>query len=65
MSGIFSKPKKPDPLPPPEPPTAPGMPGEAVDTIRSRLLKSGRGGSILAGPLRPKAVGRKLLGGDR
>ena len=67
MGGIFAKPKKPDPLPPPAPPIAPGVVGtEGTDPEQKKLIKSGRGGTILAGPLRPTSVGKKkLLGGAK
>ena len=63
MGGLFSKPKKPDPLPLPEAPVGPGTPGES-DTRNKKLMKSGRGGTIIAGPLRPNTGKKRLLGGN-
>ena len=64
MGGIFSKPKEPDPLPLPEAPVGPGTPGES-DTRNKKLIKSGRGGTIIAGPLSPSTKKKRLLGGDK
>jgi len=63
MGSIFSKPEKPDPLPLPEAPVGPGTPGES-DTRNKKLMKSGRGGTIIAGPLRPNTGKKRLLGGN-
>lgn len=61
MGGLFSKPKKLDPLPIPDPPIAQGQPGEAVTDIQNRFIKAGRGGTILTGQLAPTKVGKKRL----
>ena len=64
MGGLFSKPKipKPEPLPKPDAPIAMGTAGEAETNIKQRLVKAGRGGTILAGPLSPSNIGKKTLG---
>lgn len=63
MGGLFSKPKKPDPLPIPDAPIAAGQPGKAVTDVKSKFIKAGRGGTILTGQLIPKNIGkRRLLG---
>ena len=64
---LIPKPEEPAPLPTPAPPVGPGIPG---DTMRRKAVKSmarsGRGGTILAGPLEPASVGKKkLLGGAK
>jgi len=63
MGGLFSKPKEPDPLPLPEAPVGTGTAGE--DPQNKKLVKSGRGGDIIAGPLSPSTKKKRLLGGDR
>ena len=50
------------PLPIPDPPIAYGMEGEGAYSSRRKSIKSGRGGTILAGPLSPGNVGKKILG---
>ena len=52
----------PDPLPIPDPPIVQGTPGEGAGSRRKKLVKSGRGGSILAGSLTPKNIGKRILG---
>jgi len=62
MGSIFSKPKEPDPLPLPEAPVGAGTAGEG--SVDKKKLKSGRGGTIIAGPLKPNTGKKRLLGGD-
>ena len=50
------------PLAIPDPPIAYGMEGEGAYSSRRKSIKSGRGGTILAGPLSPGNVGKKILG---
>jgi hypothetical protein len=67
MSGIFSKPKMPEPPPPPAPPPAPPGMDEArqarmqADELRRRR---GRAATVLSeeGTLAPQTGTRKLLG---
>jgi len=61
MGGMFSKPKKPPPPPPPEPPIAIPETGEAETTIKRKTVKSGRGGTILAGELTPESTRKKRI----
>ena len=50
------------PLPIPDAPIAYGMEGEGAFSGKRKSIKSGRGGTILAGPLSPGNVGKKILG---
>ena len=60
---LFPKPPEPDPLPIPDPPIVQGQPGPAAAAQKRKLIKAGRGGTILTGQLAPKKVGKKgLLG---
>lgn len=65
MGGLFSKPK----TPPPEKSKPPiGVPekGEADIMKERKIIKSGRGGTILAGQLVPKNTEKaSILGGTR
>ena len=62
MGGIFSKPKKPDPLPIPDAPIAQGQPGEGdITKTTKKFIKAGRGGTILTGQLAPTKIGKKRL----
>ncbi len=51
---------EPDPLPIPDPPIGYGTAGEGARS--KKKFKSGRGGSILAGALTPKNIGKQILG---
>ena len=60
---IFPQPPGPAPLPIPDPPIVQGQPGTATSAQKRKLIKAGRGGTILTGQLAPKKVGKKgLLG---
>lgn len=61
MGGLFSKPRKPDPLPVPDPPIVKGQEGEGVTGIQNKFIKAGRGGTILSGQLTPSNIGKKRL----
>lgn len=58
---LFPDPPKPDPLPIPDPPIVQGQPGTAASAPKRKLIKSGRGGTILTGQLAPTKVGKKRL----
>ena len=51
-----------EPLPIPDAPIAMGTEGEAAITTDNKLVKSGRGGTILTGALVPKNIGKRILG---
>lgn len=51
----------PDPLPIPDPPIVQGQPGTAAAAPKRKLIKAGRGGTILTGQLAPTKVGKKRL----
>lgn len=51
----------PDPLPVPDPPIVQGQPGTAASAPKRKLIKAGRGGTILTGQLAPKKTGKKRL----
>ena len=51
-----------EPLPIPDAPIAMGTEGEAAITTEKKLVKSGRGGTILTGALVPKNIGKRILG---
>ena len=53
---------EPDPLPIPDPPIVQGTAGEGSTSRRRKSIKSGRGGSILAGSLTPRNIGKRILG---
>jgi len=62
MGGIFSQPKmKAPPLPPPEPPVGIPETGAGDVTQKRKLIKSGRGGTILAGQLAPANIFKKRI----
>ena len=61
-TGVMDEPKKPAPLPLPEAPVGAGTAGEG--SVDKKKLKSGRGGTIIAGPLRPNTGKKRLLGGN-
>ena len=66
MPGLFSKPKTPITPPPPKPAPPVGVPetGEAEVTKKRKMIKAGRGGTILTGALAPKKTGKaRLLSG--
>ena len=66
MSGLFSKPKTPITPPPPKPAPPVGVPetGEADVTQKRKMIKAGRGGTILTGALAPQNTGKaRLLSG--
>lgn len=52
---------EPDPLPIPDPPIVQGQPGTAASALKRKLIKAGRGGTILTGQLTPKKTGKKRL----
>jgi len=62
MGGMFSSPKVPEP-PKPEPPVAIPEKGEGDVSQKRKMIKAGRGGTILTGQLGAQNVGRKTLGG--
>lgn len=49
-------------LPKPDPPIVQGKEGDATQSRTRKFIKSGRGGSILAGSLTPKNIGKQTLG---
>ncbi|KKN75815.1 hypothetical protein LCGC14_0376910 [marine sediment metagenome] len=61
LGTVFPKPPKPDPLPIPDPPIVRGQPGTAASAAKRKLIKSGRGGTILTGQLAPVKTGKKRL----
>lgn len=68
MSGLFSKPEKSTAPPPPKPKPPVGIPekGEADVTEKRKMIKAGRGGTILAGELTPEKTEKaRILGGTR
>lgn len=48
-------------LPTPDPPIVQGRPGEAAVSRKVKLIKAGRGGTILTGQLIPQNIGKKRL----
>ena len=62
MGGLFSKPKMPAP-PKPDPPVAIPETGEADVTKNRKMIKAGRGGTVLAGQMTPPNIFKsKVLG---
>ena len=62
MSGFFSQPKvETPPLPEPAPPVA--MPEKGVGDItrQRKMIRAGRGGTILAGLMTPRNIFKKRL----
>jgi len=51
-----------DPLPIPDAPIGSGTPGEGSLYQKRKIVKSGRGGTILTGALVPKNIGKRILG---
>ena len=50
------------PLPIPDAPIGSGSPGEGSLYQKRKIVKSGRGGTILTGALVPQNVGKRILG---
>ena len=62
MGGMFSKSATTAPTKP-EPPVAIPEKGEGDVSQKRKMIKAGRGGTILTGQLGAQNVGRKTLGG--
>ncbi len=60
MPSIFKQPEA-EPIEEPEPPVAIPEKGEAEVTKRRAGIKTGRGGTILAGELTPKKTKKKRI----
>ena len=60
MGGLFSSPKTPEP-PKPEAPVAIPETGEGDVTQKRSMIKSGRGGTILAGQMAPANIFKKKI----